>query len=608
MTVCNSVNMAFNYGSEQTLVMCRALRLHGTGRAVPSTLVPRLITYLILMISLLAQHPLAIHSQINENIHADGTFPYFRSPRPTGSEPVWVYRRDNLTQPLQLALSTAGAALARRGPPILYRIEGGGDELWLRASGVQTRNATDAYELLEALVLELAKAEGVYARIVLYAPKANPQSTNAAITYCAGSARALIAASTEDSATMEALRRAGVTEVEADVSDYTAWDVVKTLGDSAFAWRLAAFQPPEKAPDLAEYAVAAGAPVLEFNSGETAGGAGAALSVARLAVQAAKMGEAGICAALGWSGDEPMYVSQMSVAGCAVHASDWAHSLVALSNMPADGRIPPEPEPEPKSDAIKGKHTVAFLTSDGDNVQWLENAFATNEDWWAAPERGSVPIGWTVSPALSALVPIAAEYLRKTATVNDSFVAAPSGVGYNYLEMMPPAARRAHAAATRKLWGPHRVVNVIGLPGLQEPELDVLQDYAKESMCSGFVWYTFGEGYAGWVGPTWLEDGTPVVGAKVSLWGNGSKPPTVGVDGLVHYFVNDTHLPVDPEDPRSYSVVPVGVWSHTVADIVRATKRLEESGKVRVVHVSEILERLRELGRTRQARRMPKSN
>jgi len=131
--------LSVNHGSEQTLVMCRALRLHGTVRAVPSTLVPRLITYLILMISLLAQHPLAIHSQINENIaEFHGTFPYFRSPRPTGSEPVWVYRRDNLTQPLQLALSTAGAALARRGPPILYRIEGGGDELWLRASGVHT--------------------------------------------------------------------------------------------------------------------------------------------------------------------------------------------------------------------------------------------------------------------------------------------------------------------------------------------------------------------------------------------------------------------------------------------------------------------------------------
>ena len=59
--------LSVNHGSEQTLVMCRALRLHGTVRAVPSTLVPRLITYLILMISLLAQHPLAIHSQINEN-------------------------------------------------------------------------------------------------------------------------------------------------------------------------------------------------------------------------------------------------------------------------------------------------------------------------------------------------------------------------------------------------------------------------------------------------------------------------------------------------------------------------------------------------------------
>ena len=35
------------------------------------------------------------------------------------------------------------------------------------------------------------------------------------------------------------------------------------------------------------------------------------------------------------------------------------------------------------------------------------NAFATQDSWWGASERGTVPIGWTISPALVELGEIA---------------------------------------------------------------------------------------------------------------------------------------------------------------------------------------------------------
>ena len=54
----------------------------------------------------------------------------------------------------------------------------------------------------------------------------------------------------------------------------------------------------------------------------------------------------------------------------------------------------------PCAAAGHGKHKVAFLMSDGDNIQWMYNTFAVQPSWWASPDRGKVPLGWTVSPGL----------------------------------------------------------------------------------------------------------------------------------------------------------------------------------------------------------------
>ena len=71
-------------------------------------------------------------------------------------------------------------------------------------------------------------------------------------------------------------------------------------------------------------------------------------------------------------------------------------------------------------------HTVAFVMSDGDNLQWLQNDWRS-EAWYGAPERGAVPIGWTVPAAAVQLLPSVLAWLTKHATANDTFVAGPGG-------------------------------------------------------------------------------------------------------------------------------------------------------------------------------------
>lgn len=51
---------------------------------------------------------------------------------------------------------------------------------------------------------------------------------------------------------------------------------------------------------------------------------------------------------------------------------------------------------------------------------------------WNNPDRGSVPIGWTLSPAMVDAMPGALNYYHKTSTDNDNLISGPSGYGYTY--------------------------------------------------------------------------------------------------------------------------------------------------------------------------------
>ena len=39
-------------------------------------------------------------------------------------------------------------------------------------------------------------------------------------------------------------------------------------------------------------------------------------------------------------------------------------------------------------------YAVAFIVSDGDNVQWLMGDFCRNEYYWASRDHGKFPVGW----------------------------------------------------------------------------------------------------------------------------------------------------------------------------------------------------------------------
>lgn len=133
---------------------------------------------------------------------------------------------------------------------------------------------------------------------------------------------------------------------------------------------------------------------------------------------------------MGWWPDEGPGVERGSIYGITTIASDWATNLTVHSGMPRTVNLKPIP-PKP---ALQNKIYVAFILSDGDNLQYVEHLM---RKLWNNPDRGSVPIGWTLSPAMLDAMPGALNYYWQSSTANDNLISGPSGYGYTYPNSWP---------------------------------------------------------------------------------------------------------------------------------------------------------------------------
>jgi hypothetical protein len=133
---------------------------------------------------------------------------------------------------------------------------------------------------------------------------------------------------------------------------------------------------------------------------------------------------------MGWWPDEAPGVERASTYGITTIASDFATNLTMHSGMPRTVNTKPIP-PKP---VLQNKIYVAFILSDGDNLQYVEHLM---RKLWNNPDRGAVPMGWTLSPAMLDAMPGALNYYWQTSTDNDNLISGPSGYGYTYPNSWP---------------------------------------------------------------------------------------------------------------------------------------------------------------------------
>ncbi len=171
---------------------------------------------------------------------------------------------------------------------------------------------------------------------------------------------------------------------------------------------------------------------------------------------------------LGWFVDEGQGVRLTSKAAMPVLASDYFNNLevwTSVQNVQGVGQGSggsgqaegvglvgdPGLEGDPSRAGVNPAPTgprafVSFTMSDGDNLQYDQHRMA---GLWGDAARGSLPIGWTISPALVQAAPSLAAYYIRTASPNDELIAGPSGAGY----MLPSAWPEEQLSPFLKLTG-----------------------------------------------------------------------------------------------------------------------------------------------------------
>lgn len=159
---------------------------------------------------------------------------------------------------------------------------------------------------------------------------------------------------------------------------------------------------------------------------------------------------------LGWYISEPFGVRLASRAAMLTLASDHCTNLEIWSSLPAyhpvrlrDEQSAMEHVNTPVSgvasdeqaaveagedvavgqaiSSAKRKVYLSFTISDGDNLQYCQHRLLR---LWLDPARGKIPLGWTVAPALGQSMPGVAAFYARTASVQDEFIAGPSGGAY----------------------------------------------------------------------------------------------------------------------------------------------------------------------------------
>jgi GxGYxYP putative glycoside hydrolase C-terminal domain/GxGYxY sequence motif in domain of unknown function N-terminal len=141
---------------------------------------------------------------------------------------------------------------------------------------------------------------------------------------------------------------------------------------------------------------------------------------------------------------------------------------------------------------VAPKAYISFTISDGDNLQYDQHRMA---GLWKDPVRGSIPIGWTISPSLVQTAPSLAAYYMSTASPNDELIAGPSGAGYMYPSDWPQQQLSPFLKLTGELMQVMKL-NVIEVldngssqafvdPGLQAVYVNVLAPFGVKGILSG---------------------------------------------------------------------------------------------------------------------------
>ena len=363
----------------------------------------------------------------------------------------------------------------------------------------------------------------------------------------------------EDPSVSAAVSAAGVTDCviateetreAVEAAGYTLFLDLTGKGDdwlrSSEYWdllsRTAAFeQPASMAPKLVDYAVMAGA-YFNFYDGKNAAAHKRMYDF---------LDDGAVIFGYNNTLGEYDTVKSFSEMNLQMVPADHAYNLSTLSGFPLASASQGIPEPE--EETPESVHTLCILMSDGDNLQWVLNNFATGSEWYGSRRRGDFPVGWGVSPAALDTAAPMLSYLYGSRTERDEFVMQLSGLGYTFPSRWKKDARSemAEKLALSMRRAGLRYAEILDDNGFKE---ESLSDFAARDGIDGLFYIEY-SGYASLNGKILWLDGVPAVSARYMIWADH---PGGGL-GYIARKLNRASR--DPSSEDAYSFLIVHAWS-----------------------------------------------
>jgi len=281
---------------------------------------------------------------------------------------------------------------------------------------------------------------------------------------------------------------------------------------------------------------------------------------------------------LGWNGGDELKTTELStIWGHLQTATDWAVNLPVLMAGTEGGGQAKAKHLDPRTiDLNDTRSAVSFVDTDGDNVDWSEGDFfrsRNSKNYWASPDRGKIPFGWSCCFAhLSQLCPEAIDYAVATQSANDSFIEW--GGGYYYPDLF--GLKRSNrwellARHAQRTWALMKKNNtrIIGFNVLKLDSADALKAYEvfagqTDGLLAILVFQY--DAYEAGAGKTfWVRDRNgievPVISARYSIWNHLNYRLRAGTPAKVAREIRQSVEETPGGELPRYDWVIVHAWS-----------------------------------------------
>ncbi len=292
---------------------------------------------------------------------------------------------------------------------------------------------------------------------------------------------------------------------------------------------------------------------------------------------------------IGWFHDpigieENVGVQKLSSNGKVLLPADKIPNLSVFAAYDFEQKPTPRENVPKVVPAVEDKIYITFALSDGDNLGHLHNR---NADMWSSPIRGTIPMGWTISPLAAEIAPPLFEYYSTSVHENDTLICGSSGAGVFYPDFFLKNELGPVLARTRELmdYTGLETIWLINSYTVQEVDYsdDVLGAYTDYLEPAG-VFLDYGDvplTKQYWIGQGDHHSGTPYIRAT-HLW-----------DDTENFLAKVMVAKDSVKDRPFFIFAAVHIWSmdfENVMSIVESLDANDPNNDFKIVSATEFFE------------------